>query len=71
VTRVAALVHATDPFARSFLEHIESAAQSAGVRIHPVVMRGAEEFDGAFAEMVQEGAGAVIVQPLLADRVIR
>jgi putative ABC transport system substrate-binding protein len=66
VTHVAALVHATDPFARPFLEHIESAARRVGVRIQPVVVRGAEEFDGAFAAMAQEGVGAVIVQPILA-----
>ena len=73
VTHVAVLVHATDPFARSFLAHIASAARSlgvrihpVGVRIHPVGVRGAEEFDGAFTAMVKEGVGAVIVQPLLA-----
>jgi putative ABC transport system substrate-binding protein len=66
LTRVAALVHATDPFARSFLAHIESAAQSLGVQVQPVVVRGAEEFDGAFMAMMQEEAGAVIIQPLLA-----
>ena len=66
VTHIAALVHATDPFAQPFLEHIESAARSLGVRIQPVVVRGAEEFDEAFAAMVQERAGAVIVQSILA-----
>ena len=66
MTHVAALVHATDPFARPFLEDIESAAQSVGVRIQPVVVQGAEEFDGAFTAMVHEGAGAVIIQPILA-----
>jgi putative ABC transport system substrate-binding protein len=66
VPRVAALVHATDPFARSFLAHIESAAQSLGVRVQPVVVRGAEDLDSAFTGMIQEEAGAVIVQPLLA-----
>ena len=66
VTQVAVLVHATDPFARSFLANIESAAQSLGIRLHPIVVRGAEEFDSAFMTMRQEEAGAVIVQPLLA-----
>jgi putative ABC transport system substrate-binding protein len=59
VTHVAALVHTTDPFARPFLEHIEFGARSRGVR-------SAEEFDGAFAAMVHERAGAVIIQPTLA-----
>jgi putative ABC transport system substrate-binding protein len=66
VPHVAALVHATDPFARPFLEDLQSATQSAGVRIQSVVVQGAEEFDGAFAAMVHEGAGAVIIQPILA-----
>jgi putative ABC transport system substrate-binding protein len=66
VTHVAALVHATDPFARPFLAHIESATQSLGVRIQPVVVQGAEEFDGAFTAMVQAGAAAVIIHPILA-----
>ena len=66
VIHVAALVHTTDPFARPFLEHIQSTAQRIGVRIDPAVVRGAEEFDGAFAAMVQAQAGAVIVQSILA-----
>ena len=66
VTHVAVLVHTTDPFARPFLEDIQAAAQSVGMRIQPVVVRGAEEFDGAFTAMIHEGAGAVIIQPILA-----
>ena len=66
VTHVAVLVLATDPFARPFLAHIQSEAQGVSVRIHPVVVRGDEELDGAFAAMVTEGVGAVIIQPNLA-----
>jgi putative tryptophan/tyrosine transport system substrate-binding protein len=54
VSHVAALVHATDQFARPFLAHIESAAQSLGVRIHPVVVRGVEDLNGAFMAIMQE-----------------
>jgi putative ABC transport system substrate-binding protein len=68
VTRVAALVHTTDPFARPFLDQIRSAARSLGVQIQPVVVGGPEEFDGAFAAMVKERAGAVLVQGLLATK---
>jgi putative ABC transport system substrate-binding protein len=67
-THVAVLVHATDPFARPFLEHIESTAQGVGVSIQRLVVRGDEEFEGAFTAMMTERAGAVIVQPLLATR---
>jgi putative ABC transport system substrate-binding protein len=66
VPHVAVLVHTTDPFARPFLEHIQAAAGSVGVQVYPVVVRGDEELDGAFRAMVQEGVGAVIVQPILA-----
>jgi putative tryptophan/tyrosine transport system substrate-binding protein len=66
VTRVVVLLHATDPFAKPFLEHIESAAQSVGVSIQRVVVRGDEALDSAFTAMVTERAGAVIVQPILA-----
>jgi ABC-type uncharacterized transport system substrate-binding protein len=66
VTHVAVLVHATDPFARPFLEDIQAAAQPVGVRIHPVGVQGEEEFDGAFTAMVHEGVTAVIVQLILA-----
>jgi putative tryptophan/tyrosine transport system substrate-binding protein len=65
VTHVAALVHTTAPFAHPFLEHIQSAAQSVGMR-PPFGVQGAEEFDGAFAAMVKEGVGAVTIHPLLA-----
>jgi putative tryptophan/tyrosine transport system substrate-binding protein len=66
VTQVAVLVHATDPFARPFLEDIQAAAQPIGVRIHPIFVQGEEEFDGAFTAMVHEGVGAVIIQLILA-----
>jgi putative ABC transport system substrate-binding protein len=68
VSRVAVLVDPTNPFARSFLEQIQSASNSVGVRIQPVFVRGAGEFDGAFAAMVNERAGAVIILPLLATK---
>jgi putative ABC transport system substrate-binding protein len=66
VTRVAALVHATDPVAKPFLENIQSAATSLGVQIHPLVVQGDEDLTGAFAAMVTTRAGAVTIQPNLA-----
>jgi putative ABC transport system substrate-binding protein len=68
VTSVAALVHTTDPFAKPFLENIQATARSVGVQIHPVVVQGDEELDGAFAAMVTARAGAVIIQPNLATQ---
>ncbi len=68
MTRVAVLAHATDPVARPMLARIKAAAGSVGVRMQAVVVRGAEEFDGAFAAMVKGRADAVIVQPILATK---
>jgi len=66
VTHVAALVHATDPFAKPFLENIQSTARSIGVQIDPVVVQGDDDLDKAFASMVTVQDGAVIIQPNLA-----
>jgi putative ABC transport system substrate-binding protein len=66
VPHVAALVHATDPFARPFLKHIQAAAGSVGMQVHRVVVRGDEELADAFRAIVHAQAGAVIVQPILA-----
>ena len=66
VTHVAALVHATDPFAKPFLENMQSAARSLGVQIHPLVVQGDEDLHEAFTAMVTARAGAVIIQPNLA-----
>ena len=64
----ATLAHATDPFARPFVEQIQSAARDVGVRIQLIVVRGAEEFSEAFASMVRERSDAVVIQPILATR---
>jgi putative tryptophan/tyrosine transport system substrate-binding protein len=64
----ATLAHATDPFARPFVEQIQSAARDVGVRIQLIVVRGAEEFSEAFASMVRERSEAVVIQPILATR---
>jgi putative ABC transport system substrate-binding protein len=68
LSRVAVLMDPASAFGRSFLEEIQSAAASAGVRIQPVPVRGAEDFDAAFESMAKERAGAVAIQPLLATR---
>ena len=68
MARVAVLAHATDPFARTFVEQIQSAASRIGVRIQRVVVRGDEELDRAFTAMVKERAGGVVVQPILATK---
>lgn len=66
VSRVAALAHATDLFARPFLEQLQLAGRGVGVRIQTVIVRGDDDLEGAFAAMVRERAGAVVLQPILA-----
>ncbi len=65
VRRVAVLANAADPFTKPFLEQLLSAGQTMGLKVQPVMVRGAEEFDAAFAEIKGQFADAVIVQPSL------
>ena len=66
--RVAVLANAPDPFHKPFLENIQSSGQTLGIEIKPILVRGVEEFDAAFAEMEKWRAEAVIVQPSLPHR---
>jgi putative ABC transport system substrate-binding protein len=68
ITKVAVLVHGTDPFARPFLEQIKSASGHVGVDIRAVVVGGAHEFDSAFTAIAKERAGALVIQPILATK---
>jgi putative ABC transport system substrate-binding protein len=60
--RVAVLANATDPFSRVLVELIENGGRTLGIAIQAIRVRGADEFDAAFATMVNERADAVIVQ---------
>ena len=60
--RVAVLANAPDPFSRPFTELIENGGRTLGIAIQTIRVRGADEFDGAFAVMDKERADAVIVQ---------
>jgi putative tryptophan/tyrosine transport system substrate-binding protein len=66
--RVGVLGHAPNPvFAKAMLDEVLIAGGPTGLEIHPVVMvSGPEEFENAFAKMVQERADAVVVQGSLA-----
>jgi putative tryptophan/tyrosine transport system substrate-binding protein len=65
VTRVTFLAW-RDVSGRRFVEEAQAAGQILGLRIQPVVVGGAEEFEGAFSAILRERAGALIVQPALA-----
>jgi putative tryptophan/tyrosine transport system substrate-binding protein len=69
--RVGVLLNAVDPFSKQIMAQVEIASRTTGVEIASAVMvRGADEIDGAFAAMKQEGAGAVIVQGSLSTKAV-
>lgn len=66
LSRVAFLAHAGDPSHPQFIKELQEAAESVRLQVQPMVVKGPEEFESAFAAMARERAGAVIVQPLFA-----
>jgi putative ABC transport system substrate-binding protein len=64
LARVAFLGAANDPNTRTFLNETQAAADSIGVRLQPLLVAGAEEFEAAFAAMIEESSEGLIVQPL-------
>jgi putative ABC transport system substrate-binding protein len=65
VHRVAALGNASDPFSKPFLEQIQLAGTATATTIQPIMIRGPEELDAAFAALESDRPDAVIVQPNL------
>ena len=63
--RVAVLADPSNPFSKPFLEQIGFSARTIGVEVRPMLVRGAQDYDAAFAAMEREHAAAVIVQPTL------
>jgi putative ABC transport system substrate-binding protein len=66
--RVAVLANTTDPFTKTFLEQIHHGGQVLGIAVQPLTVRGVEDFDAAFAAMVEAKADAVVVQPSLPQK---
>jgi putative ABC transport system substrate-binding protein len=63
--RIAVLADPANAFTKPFLEQIQLAARALKMEVQPHLVRAADEFDSAFAEMAKQGADAVIVQPTL------
>ena len=63
--RVGALADPKNPFSKPFLEQIELAARTLAIEVRPHLVRGVEEFDAAFLEMVDQQVDAVVIQPTL------
>jgi putative ABC transport system substrate-binding protein len=64
LTRVAFLAHARDPAHKLFFKEAQEIAPKIGLQIQPLAVQGPEEFETAFATMVKERAGAVVIVPL-------
>jgi putative ABC transport system substrate-binding protein len=61
VTRVAALWNPDDPVYALELQRTEAAAKGLGISLQPIEVRGAGEFEAAFASMARHRADALIV----------
>jgi ABC-type uncharacterized transport system substrate-binding protein len=65
VRRMAALLNATDPFAKPLLEQIQLAARTVAIDIEPLKVSGGAELEAAFSQMSKARIEAVVVQPSL------
>jgi len=63
--RVAALADPANPFTKSFLAQIHASAAAAGLEVQDVLLGEAQDLERIFAEMVNSGIVALIVQPTL------
>jgi len=59
---VGVLANPLDPFTKPFLEHIQGTGRSNGIEIKPIMARGANEGEAAFATFAKERVDAVILQ---------
>jgi putative ABC transport system substrate-binding protein len=65
VRRVGVVGNALDPFHKSFLAYVATAARALGFEIKTGLAHGADDFASTFAEIVKGGVAAVMVQPSL------
>ena len=61
LTRVAVIWDPATPSHRPGLKAVEDVGRALGLRVQPLAVRSATEFDSAFSAIVQERAGAVLV----------
>jgi putative ABC transport system substrate-binding protein len=64
-SRIAALADPSNAFTKPFLEHIHTAAAALAMNVQEAMMAGSDGPERAFAEIVAQGAEAVVVQPTL------
>ena len=64
LVRVAFLAYRPDPAHRLFVKEAQEAAEALKIQIQPLVLENSGEIEDAFSKMVQERAGALVIQPL-------
>ncbi len=62
-TVIALLVNPTNPYTEPETKEVRDAARSLGLQLHVLNASNEDEIDAAFATMVQEGAGALVLSP--------
>jgi putative ABC transport system substrate-binding protein len=70
VRKIAALGNASDPFMPLFLEKVQLSGKATGIEIAPVTVRNADEVVAAFATILKEGAGALVMQGSLPSQAV-
>jgi putative ABC transport system substrate-binding protein len=63
--RIGVLANANDPFSKPFLGRIQDAALALNVERKVYALKGPDEFEAAFTDMVKSGCDALIMQPSL------
>jgi putative tryptophan/tyrosine transport system substrate-binding protein len=67
LSHIAFLAHGGDTAHKLFVKETQEAAERFGMKFQPLVIRASEEIEGAFAAMIREHAGALIIQPLFVN----
>jgi putative ABC transport system substrate-binding protein len=57
------LINVPDPFSRPFLAQLQASAQAMNVELVPFMLKGVDDLEAAFDEMVKSKTSAVIMQP--------
>jgi putative ABC transport system substrate-binding protein len=61
LSRVAVLWNSASPFHFSYIKAIQGAAQASGIRLQSLTVQKPDELESAFADMVRERAGGLVV----------
>jgi putative ABC transport system substrate-binding protein len=70
VKKIVALGNASDSFMPLFLEKVQLSGKAAGIEIAPVTVRSADDIEAAFASILKDGAGALVMQGSLPSRTV-